>query len=455
MTIWRPMISVQNLQSDLLKYDVTDAYLGNLRHTIIIENPTNLSVTDVDLIVPLIKNETARHYVLSADISSSIGEPAIKSDPSENEYAQWSHLTIAPRENLTVRIDYLELSFSTQYQINRSSVAPYDTSSDLYLKFTKPEPLIESDNPGIINEARNLTAGLSKPSDIASSIYNYVVRHLHYVEQKEERGALWALNSSIGDCSEYSYLFVALCRAAGIPARVNAGFAFYPSGLTVQDGHMWAEYYLENYSWIPLDATWQTFNSMDYRHFDQVCETSENVPYANYMYSSVDEDKLEDQQTAILQAANVQNAPFAEGVLNSILQVKKTNLAVSIINPVGSLLFPQETAQANALATSSRRLLQDGIETLDSGTLENSLDQASKASQIAWTVLVRILAIALTVIIFTLSIILVFERDAFKDEVFRLRNAGSIHRGGSGLAESLLHSGCYSNTRLKQKPYTE
>jgi hypothetical protein len=364
-------------------------------------------------------------------------------------------LTIAPRENLTVRIDYLELSFSTQYQINRSSVAPYDTSSDLYLKFTEPEPLIESDNPGIINEARNLTAGLSKPSDMASSIYNYVVRHLHYVEQKEERGALWALNSSIGDCSEYSYLFVALCRAAGIPARVNAGFAFYPSGLTVQDGHMWAEYYLENYSWIPLDATWQTFNSMDYRHFDQVCETSENVPYANYMYSSVDEDKLEDQQTAILQAANVQNAPFAEGVLNSILQVKKTNLAVSIINPVGSLLFPQETAQANALATSSRRLLQDGIETLDSGTLENSLDQASKASQIAWTVLVRILAIALTVIIFTLSIILVFERDAFKDEVFRLRNAGSIHRGGSGLAESLLHSGCYSNTRLKQKPYTE
>lgn len=316
-------------------------------------------------------------------------------------------MTIASKENLTVEIDYFELSFSTQYQINKSSVAAYATDSDLYGKFTLPEPFIESDNPELINEARNLTAGLSNPAEMASRIYNYVVRHLHYVEQEEERGALWALNSSIGDCSEYSYLFVALCRAVGIPARVDVGFAFYPNGQTVQDGHMWAEYYLENYSWVPVDATWQIFNSMDYRHFSQVDKTSEDIPYANYIYSSVDEDKIEDHQTVTLQTANVADVPLVGKLFDSIVQLRRTNLAVSIISPIGSLIFPEETAEAKVLLTNSKHLLQDGIETLDSGNFVDSLDQAGEASRIAWTVLVRILTIFLTIIIVTMSIALV------------------------------------------------
>lgn len=410
MTIAHPTAGVRNQELNWVKYDVKDAFLGNLQHKIAISNPTDNPITDLELIVPIIKNETARHAMLSTNISSSIGQAVVMIDASGNEYARWTHLTIAQKENLTVEIDYLELSFSTQYEINKRIVSHYDINSDLYTKFTKPEPLIESDNSKIINEAQNLTNGLSNPADMASRIYNYVIMYLHYVEQEEERGALWALNSSIGDCSEYSYLFVALCRAVGIPARVNAGFAFYPNGQTVQDGHMWAEYYLENYSWVPVDATWQTFNSMDYRHFSQVYETSGDVPYVNYVYSSVDEDKLEDKQTVTLQTARIETAPSVEKVFDSILQLRKTSLAVSIISPVGSVLFPAETAEAEVLLTSSKYSLQDGIETLDPGILGTSLDQAYKASRIAWTVLVKMLAIALTVIITTMSIILVLLR---------------------------------------------
>ncbi len=234
------------------------------------------------------------------------------------------------------------------------------------------------------------------------------------MEQKEERGALWALNSSIGDCSEYSYLFVALCRAVGIPARVDAGFAFYSNGQVVQNGHMWAEYYLENYSWVPVDATWQIFNSLDYRHFSQVDKKPEYIPYANYIYSSIDEDKLEDQQTVTLQTANTSDAPFVEKVFDSIVQLRKTNLAVSIISPIGSLIFPEETAKASLLLTNSKHLLQDGIETLEAGSLLNSLDQASEASRVAWTVLVRILAIILTVIIISMSIALVLLKRRYR-----------------------------------------
>ncbi|MEM2250451.1 MAG: transglutaminase-like domain-containing protein [Candidatus Bathyarchaeia archaeon] len=94
-----------------------------------------------------------------------------------------------------------------------------------------------------------------------------MVGYLRYEIQNEERGALWALENGIGDCSEYSYLFIALCRAAGIPARIQAGFTFHYAGQVLKDGHMWAEYYLENYGWMPVDATWQLFNTIDSKHF--------------------------------------------------------------------------------------------------------------------------------------------------------------------------------------------
>jgi len=406
----------QNQQSDSPMYDVNDAYLGNLEQTITIRNPTNQSIPDLELIVPLIRNETARHYILSTNISSSAGNPTVRTDAVGNGYAQWTGLQIASGTSLTFEIDYLELSFSTEYQINKSNTTAYDSSSEIHAKFTKPEPLIESNNPEISNKAGNLTVGASNPAEMVSDIYNYVIKHLHYVEQKEEKGALWALNSSIGDCSEYSYLFVALCRAAGVPARINAGFAFYPDASVVHSGHMWAEYYLEGYSWIPVDATWQILNSIDYRHFDQVDETSVDVPYANYMYSSIDENKLEDQQTVTLRAAQVESAPIARNVFDSIFQVRKSHLAVSIINPIGSWLFPQEIAQASALLTGSKVSLQHGIETLDAASLKDSFDAAAKASQVAWVVLTRIIAIVLTAIILSLSAILMLQERRLKKQ---------------------------------------
>ncbi len=414
IVVQRTSASVQTEKADLLKYEVTDAFFGRISQQIIIGNPTDHAITNFELMVPLIRNETARHYIFSNNITSSVGQAAIKDDAWGNEYAEWNHLTIDSKGNLTFRIDYLELSFATQYQINRSDLASYDTNSELYRKFTESEPLIESDNPEIITQAQNLTIGLSNPADKASRIYSYVTKHLDYVTQEEERGALWALKNGTGDCSEYSYLFVALCRAAGIPARVMAGFAFYKNQATVQDGHMWAEYYLEDYSWIPVDATWGTFNSIDSRHLDQVHGIPQIIRYVNYVFASDDDDKLKDEQTVTLRAAGVEDASLIENAIDSIVQVKKTSLAVSIINPIGTWIFPEETAEARMKLTNAKVLLQNGIENLNPESFKGSLGQAMEASRIAWTVLVRVLAIILTVIIITMSIILILLKRRYQ-----------------------------------------
>src|SRR2546426_3966679 len=67
-------------------------------------------------------------------------------------------------------------------------------------------------------------------------------------------GALRALEARLGDCNEHAVLYVALARAAGLPARTAAGLVpvhgrFYY--------HAWAEVYLGD--WVAVDPMLDEF----------------------------------------------------------------------------------------------------------------------------------------------------------------------------------------------------
>jgi hypothetical protein len=79
-----------------------------------------------------------------------------------------------------------------------------------------------------------------------------VTKTLRYVPQRHERGAAYAIEHGVGDCTEYAALFSALCRAQGIPARLISGFA---SSGKKWERHGWSEVWVRN-QWIPVDPTW-------------------------------------------------------------------------------------------------------------------------------------------------------------------------------------------------------
>lgn len=142
-----------------------------------------------------------------------------------------------------------------------------------------PQKYWEIDNSQIFLEAQRLKT--------PRAIYNFVVRRLNYdferVKQGIERqGAVRALNNpDHALCMEFTDLFVALARAAGIPAREVNGFAYTdndklkPLGLVADLLHSWPEYWdYENKLWIPIDPTWEKttggidfFNKTDMNHF--------------------------------------------------------------------------------------------------------------------------------------------------------------------------------------------
>jgi hypothetical protein len=56
--------------------------------------------------------------------------------------------------------------------------------------------------------------------------------------------------------TEYSFLYVALCRAAGLPARFEGSVVVRGDDASVDDVfHRWCEVYLPNYGWVTVDPS--------------------------------------------------------------------------------------------------------------------------------------------------------------------------------------------------------
>ena len=74
-----------------------------------------------------------------------------------------------------------------------------------------------------------------------------------------DRGALYALREKKGDCTEFMYLFVALCRRAQIPARGLGGYVC-PKNMILRptDYHNWAEFYADG-RWYIADPYRKVF----------------------------------------------------------------------------------------------------------------------------------------------------------------------------------------------------
>ncbi len=119
-------------------------------------------------------------------------------------------------------------------------------------EYLKEEKFIEKNDSNLAEIAKGIKG--TSEIDTVRNIYNYVIDNLEYLIQgKKDRGALFALRHKKGDCSEYSDLLVALCRAKKIPARVVTGISVQRDTKTAR--HNWAEVYLKDIGWVPFDPS--------------------------------------------------------------------------------------------------------------------------------------------------------------------------------------------------------
>jgi transglutaminase-like putative cysteine protease len=150
-------------------------------------------------------------------------------------------------------------SHAAQYfKVVPSRVGRYDTSSALYRRYTTSRGNTRI-TPSIRATARRVVDGEKNPYLAARRLYAYVVNNVKYSHMphlalwpRGEAESVYVHRHKYGDCGAQGIYFSALCRATGIPARCTGGYQTF-SGRP--GAHFWAEFYLPNYGWLPVDPT--------------------------------------------------------------------------------------------------------------------------------------------------------------------------------------------------------
>lgn len=171
-------------------------------------------------------------------------------------------------------------------QITVDSIGAYDTDSEFYKRYTRTQPSINV-SPGIRKKVESIIGDETNPYRKASLIYDYILTTFPY--SNVPHTYIFALDiaesdyvheTGFGDCGTQSAYFSALCRAAGIPARTCGGYQIVPGHA---GPHFWAEYYLPEYGWQPVDVTVAEAGDWAYNTTEQ-----ERDQYKHFFFSNLD-----------------------------------------------------------------------------------------------------------------------------------------------------------------------
>ena len=258
--------------------------------------------TDLKLWIPIPREWDSQKAV---EIISVQPQPhAEYEDPEHgNRMLFWDFGKEPEKPSYIVDIKYRFESYEIRAEVDPEQIEPYDKTSNEYALYTRSEQTI-CINPKIEQMAQEAIGDEKNPYLQAKRIFQFVGRKMRYkrrlgIAELRKRGINGLLDSSIRDektgeeyflsqCHHYSGLFVALCRAVGIPARPAVACISWrpwmraedlkphwdfdtmlsPDGLagaehyTALDHHFWAEFYVPNFGWIPVDAMFGKFGRL-------------------------------------------------------------------------------------------------------------------------------------------------------------------------------------------------
>ncbi|NMC27857.1 MAG: transglutaminase domain-containing protein [Syntrophomonadaceae bacterium] len=232
-----------------------------LENNLRITNPGSATCQGLKLEVPLMADIDSPYQELVAEEFSV--EPLILNEADNgNRIGTFAFNDIGPGQ---------ETIFTQRYIVKVDGSDWLQSAGQVALGNTEPylaaAPKIESNAPEIKAVASQIIdeAHAEDSLNLARRAFDFTHRTLKYdsTAPSANKGALAGLKAKAGVCEEFASLFVATCRASGVPARIVNGYASDVSELAGEGNaanltgrrHQWAEFYLEGKGWIPADPT--------------------------------------------------------------------------------------------------------------------------------------------------------------------------------------------------------
>ncbi len=163
---------------------------------------------------------------------------------------------LKPGAKKSVRMDAEGTFYRISTKIFPHEVGPLsEIPAEIAKKFLQDGDKYRVKSRFIQNKVKEIVGNEKNPYFIARKLYDFLIGRINYQMVGGWDIAPTVIERGTGSCSEYTFAYIALCRAAGIPARYVGAMVVRGEASSVDTAyHRWAEIYLPRIGWFPVDV---------------------------------------------------------------------------------------------------------------------------------------------------------------------------------------------------------
>lgn len=215
--------------------------------------PDSVVTLDVYLAVP--ENRDNQELV-----GAVVFDPAptdILEDQWGQKVAHFQFSDIPAGEFATVKMSAKAKLYQNRYFVFPEKVGTLeDIPRDIRERYLVDDTKFSMDDPVIQKGVKGALGDETNPYWMARKLFNYIIEHMEYELVGGWNIAPTVLERGNGSCSEYSFVYIAMCRAAGIPARYVGSIVIRGDDASYDEVfHRWVEVYMPGYGWMPVDPS--------------------------------------------------------------------------------------------------------------------------------------------------------------------------------------------------------
>jgi len=226
----------------------------NFTHEVRNYGPGTLKSLDIYLAIP---EDSDHQDLLDEPRFFSDAVPTYVTDKWGQPFAAFHFENIGPDQSAKASYFVTADLYETRYYIRPEKVGTLkEVPPQFKDKFLADDTKFDLKNPVIINAIREAVGDETNMYWKARKIYRWIIDHMYYELAGGWNVAPAVITRGNGSCSEYTFVFIAMCRAVGIPARYTGAITVRGDRASEDDVfHRWCEIYLPPYGWIPVDPS--------------------------------------------------------------------------------------------------------------------------------------------------------------------------------------------------------
>ncbi len=181
----------------------------------------------------------------------------IVTDQWSQECAHYRFTNIAPNTSVAAVMKVQASISEIQYFVYPDQIGSLaDIPIEIKTQYLQDNEKYQITHPVILNAVQEAIGKEQNPYWIARKIFNYVNAKMFYELSGGWNTAPTVLARGNGSCSEYTFVYIAMCRAAGLPARYVGSVVVRGDDACWDDVyHRWVEVYLPKFGWLPVDPS--------------------------------------------------------------------------------------------------------------------------------------------------------------------------------------------------------